>query len=70
MSEAIYRSLLLNNGKNNNLESAFITSYFAYNASLMVDSGIANLGAVRFQNIFEAPGYADTFKSITKDYDK
>lgn len=70
MSAAIYRSLLLNNGKNNNIENAFITLYFGYNVSLMVDSGIMKLGAVRFQNIFEAPGYADTFKSITKDYNK
>ena len=30
----------------------------------MVDSGRANLGAERFQNIFEIPGYADTFLSV------
>jgi hypothetical protein len=30
----------------------------------MVDSGRANLGAERFQNIFEIPGYADTFENI------
>lgn len=29
----------------------------------MVDSGIANLGAARFQNILEVPGYAGTFEN-------
>lgn len=70
MSEAICRCSLLNSSENNNIENAFITSYFGYNVSLMVDSGIANLGAVRFQNIFEAPGYADTLKILQKKYCK
>lgn len=66
MSEANYTSLLLNNSKND-IENAFITSYCGYKVSLMVDSGMENFGAVRFQNIFEAPGYAGTFENIIKN---